>query len=164
MLSGILSILVFARFNIIGEDNWPRHSGNLWRFEQPLRSRISRDFNLHRLLGRLLSLLQSERSKCPSLSRRSIDEGSSSIAVPLKNNQLILPDEISGSHFSFEQPERSSSVRNSKLNIPAGRLFRILLPFRFKITSLFRRGINVGFGILAIRLWQAAWIIWFNLL
>ncbi|KAK9200357.1 hypothetical protein WN944_015554 [Citrus x changshan-huyou] len=103
-------------------------------------------------------------SKYPSLSRRSIDEGSSSIAVPLKNNQLILPDEISGSLFSFGQPERSSLVRNSKLNIPDGRLFRLLLPLRFKITSLFRRGINVGFGILAISLWQAAWIIWFNLL
>ncbi|KDO41020.1 hypothetical protein CISIN_1g030953mg [Citrus sinensis] len=133
-------------------------------FEQPKRVRTPRDFNLHKLLGRLVSLLQYERSKYLSLSRRSIDEGSSSIAVPLKKNQLILPDEISGSPFSFEQPERSSLVRNLKLNIPDGRLFRFLLPLRFKMTSLFRRGINVGFGVLAISLLQAAGIIWFNLL
>ncbi|GAY31706.1 hypothetical protein CUMW_287850 [Citrus unshiu] len=131
---------------------------------QPQSLRNPRDFAFHRLLGRLLSLLQSERSKYPSLRRRSIDEGSSSIAVPLKTNQLILPDEISGSLFNFEQPERSSLVRNSKLNIPDGRLFRLLLPLRFKKTSLFRRDINVGFGVLAISLLQAAWIIWFKLL
>ncbi|KAK9205436.1 hypothetical protein WN943_015703 [Citrus x changshan-huyou] len=99
-----------------------------------------------------------------SLSRSANDEGGSSIAVPLKNSLPTLPDEISGSLFSFEQPERSSSVRNSKLNIPAGRLFRLLLPLRFKITSLFRCGINVGFGVLAISFLQAPWISWFNLL
>ena len=163
MLSGIFSILVFTRFNIIGDDNWPRRSGNLRRFEQPRRLRTPRDFNLHRLLGGLLSILQSERSSHQSLSRSSNDEGSSSIAVPLKYSRLMLLDEISGSFFSFEQPERSSLVRNSKLNILAGRLFRLLLPVRFKATRLFGCGINVGLGILAISFLQAAWIIWFNL-
>ena len=86
------------------------------------------------------------------------------IAVPLKNNQLLLPDKISGSLFSFEQPERSSLVRNSKLNIPDERLLWLLLPLRFKrdlefYASLFKRGMNVGFGVLAISLLQAAWIV-----
>ena len=42
----------------------------------------------------------------------------------------MLPDEMSGSLFSFKQPERSSSIRNSKLNILAGRLFTLLLLLR----------------------------------
>lgn len=55
-----------------------------------------------------------------------MDKGSSSFAVPSKHTSFILPaDEIStGSLFSFQQP------------------------FKFKLTTFFKHGINEQFGVL----------------
>ena len=143
--TSLLAAVPLAYKVLFEASKFPKSSGNLWRFEQPWRLRSFRDFSWLRLLGRLLSLLQSLRYKYNNLERHPMDEGSSSIAVPSNHISSILPDdENSGSLFSFEQPKRLSFLRNSKWSISAGRLFKLTYSLRLRITSLFRGGINDG--------------------
>ena len=133
---GTSLIAIPSAFSSFKASKFPSSLGNLCRFEQPERLRRSRDFNLHILLGSPSSLKQFPRFNKIKLDRRSMDEGSSWIAVPSKDNSSILQDS-SGKLMRFEQPERISFLRDSKW-VLVERLVKLLQCPRFRTISLFR--------------------------
>lgn len=109
--------------------------GNMPMDVKPDRLRNLKDFILHMLLGRLIRSLQFWRSKDLSLSRDSIDEGSSLIAAhPFKTKSLIFQDS-SGSFSSFEKHLRFRKLSLSLYWKDEGSLSRLLQYLRVRVSK-----------------------------
>lgn len=123
-------------------------SGKCSNPKQPLRRSPSRDFNLKKLAGRLLSLLQSLKLNSRRWERWSIDGGTFSTAVSAITKCVILFGS-SGNSSTFEQPNKLRNCKDSSLSMVLGRCLRRIQPLKcilFKFSARERSGISVRFS------------------
>ena len=122
-------------------------SGKVSSLEQLSRSRVRRDFNLQMPVGIFLSLVHSDRYNSVRLVRLWTDEGTSSIAVPIKFNLSILA-EVSGNFVTLLQPPRDKFRSLFSCWTEEGNSTKIQQPVRSTSSSERK---SVRFGILMRR-------------
>lgn len=95
------------------------------------------------MLGRLISLLQFLKFNRTRPLRRSIDNGSSTMAVPSKcsSNKCSIFPLISGNFFNLKQPERIRTCKDG-ISMLIGSVWRPMQSFIFKMISRLRRNID----------------------
>lgn len=123
--------------------------GKFLRFEQPERERRWRDFNLQMLVGRLRSILQSSISSITRPERNSTDEGSTSMAVPLKRKCFMYLGS-SGNLSREKHPCRLRNWREFSLQGPLGRCLRLLQKLRSKRISFSIDQIDEGISSMSV--------------
>lgn len=107
---------------------------------------IFKDFKFPRFSGKLSSFEQPVKFKVVSPPRYSIEDGSSVIAVPSKSISSKHPifSKISGKLSSFEQLSRQSFKRDFNLQMLVEILSRIVQCPKSKYSSLARQSIDEG--------------------
>ena len=117
---------------------FPKFFGNLSSVEQPERVSAFRFVILQMVSGRLKRSLQSLRFNEVRLVKRTTDDGSSLIAIPITSSfsrYLRFPRFV-GNFLSVEQPDRVSIFRDVKRQMELGRLKRDLQSLRLNRVRL----------------------------
>ncbi|XP_019152027.1 PREDICTED: uncharacterized protein LOC109148758 [Ipomoea nil] len=152
MEDGSSWIAVLSQYSSSKHSISPNSSGNFSNLEQPERTTAFRPFNLQMLLGRFARCLQLLTSINLRFVRRSIDDGSSWIAVLSQYNSSkhsISPNS-SGNFSNLEQPERITAFRPFNLQMLLGRLARCLQFLTFINLRFVRYSIDDGTSLIAV--------------
>ena len=151
---GISSIVVLLKLSIRRPSIIHGFSGKFLNLEHVERSRAPWNLKPQAVLGRQTRSLQSCIFNEVRLGKRSIEEGNSFIAVPLKSSffkPLTFP-RFSGKLSKFEHPEKSRDSSDFKLQIMLGRQTRFLQSLIFNEVRLVKHSIDEGNSFIAVPL------------